>query len=129
MYIDLTGELRWPQDIYDDADIDAQKSGLPGRHNGPQDVYRHCLASCESTRENGEIPTRCLGELNEIKSDLFGQELSERMMDEHNNALGRGLGGAAQRYQECQNLCQAAVGIGATINNYQQGSTPKYSLY
>lgn len=29
MYIDLTGELRWPQDIYDDADIDAQKVAYP----------------------------------------------------------------------------------------------------
>jgi len=130
LYIDPTGELRWPQDIYTDASSDARNSRLPGPRNGPQDAYRHCLASCESARENGEFLTQCIATANEIKGDLVdGQPEGERGMDDHNNAIGMGLGNSAQSYQECQSLCQAAVRIGATINNYQPGPTPPYSPY
>ncbi len=131
LYIDPTGELRWPQDIYNDAVRDSQqsKSGFPDPHNGQQDAYRHCLASCESTRENGETLTQCVAELNEILGDLGGQEEGERSMDDHNNAIGMGLGQSAQSYQECQSLCQSAVSGGTTINNYQPGSTPQYTPY
>ncbi|MFZ5532346.1 MAG: RHS repeat-associated core domain-containing protein [Pseudomonadota bacterium] len=52
-YTDPLGLWKNPSDIYDDAMNDARNSGLPGPHNGLQDAYRHCLASCEMARENG----------------------------------------------------------------------------
>lgn len=33
---------------------DAQKSGLPGEHNGPQDAYRHCLWACRMAKAIGQ---------------------------------------------------------------------------
>lgn len=128
MYVDPLGLLRWPQDIYDDALKDAQQSGLPGPHNGPQDAYRHCLASCESARENGETATQCMAWANEKKGDWKrGQEQGERAMDDHNNAIGIGFGSSANSFQDCKNMCMGAVNSGRTTNNYQPGSTPNYS--
>jgi hypothetical protein len=128
LYIDPLGLLRWPQDIYDDASRDAQRSGFPGPHNGPQDAYRHCLASCESARENGETTTQCLAWANEKKGDWTrGQDQGERAMDDHNNAIGIGFGSSASNFQDCKNMCRSAVNSGTTINNYRPGSTPNYS--
>lgn len=127
-YVDPLGLWRWPGDIFDDATRDARRSGLPGPHNGPQDAYRHCLASCESTRENGEFPTQCLAWANEKKGDWKrGQEKGERDMDDHNNAVGISLGNSAKSYKDCQMLCLAAVNGGRTTNSYRPGSTPSYS--
>lgn len=125
MYTDMMGLLRWPQDIYDDAVNDAQSSGLPGPHNGPQDAYRHCLASCESTRENSGIVTQCMAWANEKKGDWKrGQEEGERAMDDHNNALGINFGKTAKSYGDCQIMCKNAVRTGSTTNSYTPGSTP-----
>jgi hypothetical protein len=127
-YVDPLGLLRWPHNIYDDALNDAQQSGLPGPHNGPQDAYRHCLASCESARENGETATQCMAWANEKKGDWKrGQEQGERAMDDRNNAIGIVFGGSADSFQDCKSKCMGAVNSGQTTNNYQPGSTPNYS--
>ncbi|VAW78256.1 Rhs family protein, partial [hydrothermal vent metagenome] len=129
-FIDPVGLFRNPFDIYDDALQDAQNSTFPGPHNGPQDAYRHCLASCENARENGQAIAQCLGFANEKKGDFErGQEEGERAMDDHNNAIGFAFGSSAQSFQGCRNMCSVAVNNGTTINNYQPGSTPNYRTY
>jgi RHS repeat-associated protein len=45
-FADPLGLWRNPSDIFEDAIRDARGSGLPDPHNGLQDAYRHCLASC-----------------------------------------------------------------------------------
>ncbi|MEN8221195.1 MAG: RHS repeat-associated core domain-containing protein, partial [Pseudomonadota bacterium] len=113
--------------IRDNASQDAHQSGLPSSHNGPQDAYRHCLASCESSRQNGQTLTQCIAWANEKKGDWKnGQEKGERAMDDHNNAVGIAFGNSAQSYQDCKTQCLSAVNSGGLINNYQPSSTPNY---
>ena len=127
-YVDPLGLLRWPQDISADAAKDAQASGLSGAHNGPQDAFRHCLASCENTRENGETATQCLAWANEKKGDwTHGQEQGERAMDDFNNAIGIGLGASASSYADCYTKCLNDVKSNRTTNKYRPGSSPPYS--
>lgn len=130
-YVDPLGLFdwpRWPQSIYNQASSDAQQSGLPGPHNGPQDAFRHCLASCESSRVNGEAATQCIAWANEKKGDWQrGQEEGERAMDDHNNAVGINFGNSAKNYQQCHTMCMGAVNSNKTINQYTPGSTLNYS--
>jgi hypothetical protein len=64
-FVDPLGLFRNPSVIYDEALQNAQSSGLPGPWNGTQDAYRHCLASCMMTRENGQTMAEALGYANE----------------------------------------------------------------
>jgi RHS repeat-associated protein len=124
--IDPTGTIRWPGDIYDQALQDARSSGLPGPWNGPQDAFRHCLASCESTRENGEFATQCLADANEKRGDwVKDQEVGEHAMDDFNNAIGIDLGTRAESYQDCHRECLGAAQAGF-LETYEPGSTPGY---
>ena len=125
-YTDPLGLWRNPSDIYNDAMNDAFNSGLPGPHNGLQDAYRHCLASCEMTRENGSLIAQCLGWANEKGGDwLHNQQTGERAMDDHNNAAGVAFGGTATSTQDCRNNCMGAAKAGA-LRTYSAGSTPGY---
>jgi RHS repeat-associated protein len=126
-FVDIYGLWRWPGEIYEDAVRDAQSSGLSGPHNGTQDAYRHCVASCESTRENGALLTYCIAVMNENRGDwLRGQEVGERGMDDINNAIGIAHGRSAASSTDCRIRCSNSVNIGATVN-YTSGSTPRYS--
>ena len=125
-YSDPLGLWRNPSDIYDDAMRDARRSGLPGPHNGPQDAYRHCLASCEMARENTEAVAQCLGWANEKRGDWWrNQERGERQMDDFNNSRGFQFGRTAQSYQSCQNSCMGAATSGG-LRTYTPGTTPGY---
>ncbi len=125
-YTDPLGLWRKPSEIYDDALRDARRSGLPGSHNGLQDAYRHCLASCEMARENGHVAAQCLGWANEKRGDLWrNQEEGERQMDDFNNAVGFGFGQSAHSYQSCQNLCMNAATSGG-LKTYTPGTSPGY---
>ena len=42
----------------DPAHKEAEKSGLPGNHNGPGDAYRHIIGAAEITRRYGEATAR-----------------------------------------------------------------------
>ena len=123
MYVDPLGLLRWPQDIYDDAVDAAEGSRFPEPYNGPQGAYRHCVASCESARENGQIAAQCMGWINEQMRD--GQAAGERAMDDHNNAVGRSLGGSAKSFKGCKDASESAVDSGKTINSYEPDPKPK----
>jgi RHS repeat-associated protein len=121
-FVDPLGLWRWPSDIHDDAMQDARRSGLPGAHNGPQDAYRHCLASCVMAQENGQISSEFLGWANEKKGDwLHNQPEGERLMDDFNNACGRGF---AESGQDCRSSCLGAAQSGGLQK--QPDSTPGY---
>ena len=125
-FADALGLWRNPSDIYDEAMRRAQNSPFPDPHNGLQDAYRHCLASCMLTRENSEFEARILGWANEQRGDWFhNQEEGEREADEANNKCGRGFGQTANSTQDCEQSC-GNVARGGTLKTYQQGTTPRY---
>ena len=125
-YTDPLGLWRNPSNIYDDAMRDARRSGLPGPHNGLQDAYRHCLASCEMTRENSETAAQCLGWANEKRGDWWrNQEKGERQMDDFNNSAGFRFGRTAQSYQACKNSCINAATTGG-LRTYTPRTSPGY---
>jgi len=125
-FADALGLWRNPSDIYDDAMKRASNSPFPDPHNGLQDAYRHCLASCMLTRENSEFEARILGWANEKRGDWsHNQEEGERQADEANNKCGRGFGQTANSTQDCEQSCGNATRNG-TLQTYQQGTTPRY---
>jgi RHS repeat-associated protein len=65
----------------------AEESGLPGLHNGPADALRHSTFSALMTRTAGEKVAKELGDAHE--EDRPEQPLSEKIMDLHNNSIGR----------------------------------------
>ncbi len=125
-FIDPMGLWRWPGAIYDDAMRDARNSGLPGPHNGQQDAYRHCVASCMMTQENGSFLAQLLGDANEKRGDwMHNQESGEKCMDQNNNSKGRDFGRGGGN---CSQQCAAAAGNGG-LTTYTSGSTPGYWGY
>lgn len=117
-YIDPTGLWRWPWTIKNDAERDAENSGLPGAHNGPQDAYRHCLASCVSSQENGTALTFLTGQGNEVRGTMGGQSESERGMDTDNNAIGCYLG---KKPGSCSDKCMKALAGGVLTTTPRSG--------
>jgi RHS repeat-associated protein len=75
-------------EYYEEPLRDAEDKGLPGPSDGPQDAYRHCLASCKLVQDGwGETMAENLGNLYE------GDDASASCtMDRNNNATGRDLG-------------------------------------
>ena len=67
----------------------AERSGLPGPHNGPQDAYRHCLWSCLLAQSMGEQSARKIGDTHEATNKKNNQPQDEQDMDQANNAAGR----------------------------------------
>lgn len=112
-YVDPTGLWKWPFDIFNEAAQEAAELFL-NDPNGSQDAYRHCLASCENTMENGELSTFILGGLNELKGSAQGQSKNEACRDMDNNAMGsyKGNNGRAKSRASCQKSCQQGLGNG-----------------
>ena len=69
--VDPLGLTRDPMDIYNDAVAitTAMFPNVNDHHNGPGDAFRHCLASCEMTRERGCITAWAFGWGNEKDGD------------------------------------------------------------
>ncbi len=65
----------------------AQNSSLPGLHNGPADALRHGLFNALNTQIAGENTAKALGDAHE--EDRPEQPEEEKIMDLHNNAVGR----------------------------------------
>jgi hypothetical protein len=90
-----------PWEIYADAASAAALAASTTKTGGAQnDAYKHCLASCLTTTEYGVAGTPIafiLGWGNEVWGDVKGQLSGNRQMDEHNNAIGRGLGSVINR--------------------------------
>ena len=64
-FVDPLGLWRWPGSIYDEAMKDAATKFPNSQHNGLGDAYRHCLASCMMTKENGVVSADVSGWANE----------------------------------------------------------------
>jgi RHS repeat-associated protein len=135
--IDPSGLWEWPwqtaQRVRDQADAETRarwpddKDGKPNpeRHNGKGDAYRHCLASCEMTRELGENVAETLGDANEVKGALENAEKGEAQMDLHNNKCGRKIGKKASSTDDCRKGCDDANNSGE-LKTYTEGTSVKF---
>jgi hypothetical protein len=111
--VDPTGLIRTPGEIYDDAQQAAWDSNLPDPHNGLQDAFRHCAASCMAANEYGEALAEAFGDANEVRGDLtHNQPLCERQMDVDNNRSGREASRAAPDDASCIAECYQAAASG-----------------
>lgn len=92
----------------------AEKSGLPGPYNGPQDAYRHCVASCMIAASNwGESVSRFAGWAHEVSN--FGQNKYERAMDDWNNQAGLCAAKNSDAPSDCPNSCMILIENNALI--------------
>ncbi len=125
-FMDPFGLWRWPWDIYNEALEDAQSKFPTELHNGPGDAYRHCLASCMMTMENGEPLTDLFGWANEKRGDwTHNQQEGERVMDDINNEYGRKCGKDDLDAPSCAQRCYDAATNGQ-LKTYTDGTTPGY---
>jgi RHS repeat-associated protein len=98
-------------DIYIRSLDDARHTNLPGPVNGPQDAYRHCVASCYATSKLGSSIAEKLGDAQEWWAT--DPDPRETQMDETNNAIGRSVCQPNDRWEDCQSKCRSAVDEGA----------------
>ena len=84
--------------LADKALSKANKTGLPGLHNGPADAWRHCYWNCSMTAEIGSDQAKNIADNHEKHG---GGPANENAMDYHNNAKGRSCGG-----KDCDICCQ-----------------------
>jgi RHS repeat-associated protein len=90
------------------AEAEAKNSELPGEHNGPQDAYRHCVASCMIASSNwGESASRFAGWAHEASN--FGQSRSERAMDDWNNQAGICAAKGDKSPELCPKSCMTSL--------------------
>ncbi|MHC8397768.1 RHS repeat domain-containing protein [Pseudomonas sp. LB3P93] len=86
----------------------AEKSGLPGTHNGPRDAFRHCVASCMIASSNwGESTSRFAGWAHEVSN--FGQSKDERAMDDWNNQVGLCAAKDKKSPDDCPRACMTLL--------------------
>lgn len=78
-------------------------SGLPGRTNGPQDAFRHCVGICLIKKNCSTFEAAVGGTLHEI---FTSDPIDPRLMDLHNNAIGRRCGDLSCG---CESCCMGAV--------------------
>lgn len=109
-FIDPIGLWAWPSDVYDVATEETKRRYGGNGHNDISDAFRHCLASCMMTQENGFVASWATGSANEVKGDLMNkQPVCENEMDTSNNAFGSHLG---QSSGSCSNRCASAASQG-----------------
>jgi Domain of unknown function (DUF6973) len=94
-----------------DATEDAQKSGLPGPHNGQQDAYRHCLWSCLMASNTNQQDAKKIGDNHEEAGKRGHQPNNESAMDQNNNSVGRQCASQAPKndHQSCPSKCLSAL--------------------
>ena len=85
------------------AEAIASNSKLPGKYDGPQDAYRHCVLSCLITKYLGEDQAKQVTDEHEEKNRRNGEQnpASERM-DQANSQTGRCAG---KEKDDCKNKC------------------------
>jgi hypothetical protein len=81
-------------------------SGLPGPRHGPQDAYRHTLASAIVAYT---ISPRAVHWVTAVME--FADDPGSRM-DRHNNAIGAGIGASATSFAEIRPQVEARVQAG-----------------
>jgi uncharacterized protein RhaS with RHS repeats len=126
-FIDPNGLWRNPSQVFDQASQEARNLfSRRSLHNGKGDAYRHCLASCEMARENGQIVSEILGWANEVRGNLtHNQEIGENLMDNFNNAYGRKCATNADGFQDCSKRCLEATAQG-DLGTYESGTSRGY---
>ncbi len=82
----------------------AEATGLPGRHNGAQDAFRHCEWSCIMAKLGGPACAKAVGEIHEAAGNSQGQSADESNMDNYNNGQGRDAGCAPG--EKCHDTCR-----------------------
>jgi len=90
--------------LADKALSEAQKTGLPGLHNGPADAWRHCYWNCTMTGELGADQAKLIADNHEKHG---AGPSNENSMDYHNNDKGRSCGG-----KSCDLCCQTKLNSG-----------------
>jgi RHS repeat-associated protein len=106
------------QEIYNKSAAVATETGLPGRHNGPQDAVRHCIGSAETARQYGGVVAVVVGEANEKKGDItLNQTSEEKSMDRHNNLEGVKIGSGSKSFEQIVEQCVTSVESGKTVNS------------
>lgn len=83
-------------------------SGLPGGRHGPQDAYRHSLASAIVAYTGSP---RWVDWVTRVMED-DGRGDAARAMDAHNNRLGARIGAKARSWTEMRAGIDAAVAAG-----------------
>ena len=99
-------------ELADRAFDEANRSGLPGAHNGPQDAFRHCVWQCLSAREAGPLDAWVAGWGHELLPD-GEQPFEEAYSDLCNNRAGRE---AARGENSCADACYSALENGDLHN-------------
>ena len=84
----------YPLSVFGYAYWHSLTSGLPGPRHGPQDAYRHTLASAVVAYTISPVVVDWVSAVME-----FADDPSSRM-DRHNNAIGASIGAAAQSFAE-----------------------------
>lgn len=89
-----------------------QNSGLSGSHNSPQDAYRHCLWSCQMTKDIGGGQATTIADNHEDADRSHNQSAAERQMDQANNAAGRSCGKNKKDKRSCEDKCKGLLDNG-----------------
>ncbi len=111
--------------LAEDTLFDAERSGLPGLHNGVADAYRHCLWNCRMTRQIGGYPAWFIGLGHEFIDNRGGPE-DERKMDLNNNLCGRTLG--VMSLETCEKACRDAA-LSDDLTTITPANDPPYQRY
>ena len=81
-------------------------SGLPGGRHGPQDAYRHTLASAVVAYTLSPAVVNWVSAVMEFADDPSSE------MDRHNNAIGASIGAEAQSFAEIRPRVEQRVRAG-----------------
>ena len=101
----------------------------PGLQDG-QDALQHCIASCESRAQHGNLVAVLAGTGREaratergVRGAGGGQTLGDLRMDLHNNAAGRRLADSdTQCPRSCTDSCKGAYAFGILTTVGFQGA-------
>lgn len=115
--------------VYEVAETESMSSHLPGFYNGPADAYRHLIGAAEMQRRFGWALSRIVVNGNEYwrtHAPHEGQSPGSRQMDDHNNALGFGIGLRARSYEDVVRMAREAVMNGLAEGGSGRDGTPMW---
>ncbi len=116
IFSDPYGLWEWPSHWKDQADDIASESGLPGEWGGPQDAYRHCMASCMVAADNGPLISHIMGYSNEYAPWNYTPDAEDRDMDIWNNQVGVCMAVDGEP-ESCPERCRYALDNGHLWEN------------
>lgn len=103
------------------SDVKSAELGIEGggRHNGKEDAFRHAYTSALISYRYGRATSYTFGEAVEIQGDnrTPPQPLRERVMDEHNNSIGREIAAMADNEEEIGVMVRDALNSGLLIED------------